>query len=88
MLSKEVKANLVKQFGENEKDTGNVRVQVAILTKEINDITEHLKINIHDYASKRALFVKVGKRTGLLNYLDRQDHQAYLDLIKKLGIRK
>ncbi len=88
MLTKEEKAKLVKEFGANEKDTGNVKVQIAILTKEINDLTEHLKANKHDFASKRALFVKVGQRSGFLSYLDKKDHTAYLELIKKLGIRK
>jgi len=88
MLSKEEKASLVKEFGKDEKDTGNVKVQIAILTKEINELTEHLKANKHDYSSKRALFVKVGQRTSFLNYLSNKDHDEYVALIKKLGIRK
>ncbi len=88
MLSKERKAELTKKFGANEKDTGNVKVQVAILTDEINLLTEHLKVNKHDYSSKRALFVKVGQRSGLLGYLNNKNHDEYLALIKALGIRK
>ncbi len=88
MLSKEKKAEFVKEFGANDKDTGNVKVQIAILTADINNLTEHLKANKHDYSSKRALFVKVGKRSGLLSYLDGKSHEEYLALIKKLGIRK
>ncbi|MCI2069617.1 MAG: 30S ribosomal protein S15 [Bacilli bacterium] len=87
-LKKEEKAEIVKQFGKDEKDTGNTKVQIALLTKEINDLNDHLKENKHDYSSKRALFVKVGERSSLLSYLDRADHAAYLDLIKKLNIRK
>lgn len=88
MLTKEEKASIIKEFGENEKDTGNVKVQIALLTKEINDLTEHLKINKHDFSSKRALFVKVGQRSAFLSYLSNKNHEAYLELIKKLGIRK
>jgi len=87
-LEKTKVAEIVKEFGENEKDTGSTRVQVAIITERIKDLTEHLKVNTHDYCSKRALFVLVGQRRGLLSYLDSKDHAAYLELIKKLGIRK
>jgi small subunit ribosomal protein S15 len=87
-LLKDEKAEIVKAYGKDEKDTGSSAVQVALLTKRINDLTEHLKVNKHDYSSKRALFVLVGKRSGLLHYIDSQDHDAYLELIKKLGIRK
>ena len=87
-LTKERKAELVKEFGKSEKDTGATEVQIAILTEEIRDLTEHLKIHIHDYHSKRGLMMKVGKRRSLLDYLKENDVNAYRTLIEKLNIRK
>ena len=87
-VTKERKAELVKMFGANEKDSGNTKVQIAILTDEINDLTEHLKFHIHDYHSKRGLLMKVGKRRSLLDYLKANDVIAYRELIEKLNIRK
>lgn len=87
-ITKERKAELVKTFGENEKDTGNTKVQIAILTDEINELTEHLKVHTHDFHSKRGLLMKVGKRRSLLDYLKDNDVVAYRELIKKLNIRK
>ena len=87
-VTKERKAELVKMFGTNEKDSGNTKVQIAILTDEINDLTEHLKVHIHDYHSKRGLLMKVGKRRSLLDYLKANDVIAYRELIEKLNIRK
>ena len=87
-LSKELKQELVAKYGANEKDTGSVKVQIALLTKEIEALTIHLKNNKHDGSSRRGLFVLVGKRRGLLDYLARNDYEAYVALIKELGIRK
>ncbi len=87
-LSKELKQELVAKYGDNEKDTGNVKVQIAILTSEINALTLHLKSNKHDGSSRRGLFSKVGQRRGLLDYLANKDYEAYSKLIKDLGIRK
>lgn len=87
-ITKEEKARIVKEFAKNDKDTGCTEVQVAILTREIEELTEHLKVNIHDYHSKRGLFIKVGKRRGLLDYLKREDVNRYRSIIKKLNIRK
>ena len=87
-VTKERKAELVKEFGNSEKDTGATEVQIAILTEEIRDLTEHLKIHIHDYHSKRGLMMKVGKRRSLLDYLKENDVNAYRTLIEKLKIRK
>jgi small subunit ribosomal protein S15 len=87
-LEKSKITEIVKEFGENEKDTGSTQVQVALITKRIQELSEHLKANTHDYCSKRALFILVGQRRGLLSYLDRNEHAAYLELINKLGIRK
>jgi small subunit ribosomal protein S15 len=87
MLSKEEKAEIVKKYGKDEKDTGSARVQIAILTKRISDLTEHLKENKHDYCTKRAMFVLNGKRSGLISFYDRQDHEACVALLKELGVR-
>lgn len=87
-LSKEEKAKIVKEFGKNDKDTGSVEVQIAILTKEINDLTAHLKEHIHDYHSKRGLLMKVGQRRSKLNYLMKNDVTKYREVINKLGLRK
>ena len=87
-LTKEKKAELVKKFGKNEKDSGATEVQIAILTEEINELTEHLKVHIHDYHSKRGLLKKVGKRRSLLDYLKEKDIVKYRELINELNIRK
>ncbi len=87
-ISKERKAELVKKFGKTEQDTGSCKVQIAILTDEINDLTEHLKVHKHDFHSKRGLLMKVGKRRSLLDYLKRTDVVSYRELIKELNIRK
>jgi small subunit ribosomal protein S15 len=87
-ISKERKAELVKQFGKNEKDTGATEVQIAILTEEINNLTEHLKNHIHDFHSKRGLQMMVGKRRSLLDYLKKTDIVSYRNTIEALGLRK
>jgi len=87
-LSKERKAEIVKKFGKNEKDTGSVQVQVALLTEQIKALTTHLKNNKGDAASKRGLAILVGQRRSLLDYLIRTDRDAYTKLIFELGLRK
>jgi small subunit ribosomal protein S15 len=87
-VTKERKAELVKEFGKEAKNSGATEVQIAILTEEINELTEHLKIHIHDFHSKRGLLMKVGKRRSLLDYLKKNDIQSYREVIAKLGIRK
>ena len=87
-LSKERKAELVKKFGKNEKDTGSIQVQVALLTEQINALTAHLKKNHKDATSKRGLMILVGQRRSLLDYLIRTDREAYHKLIVELGLRK
>ena len=87
-VTKEQKQARIKEFGVNEHDSGNTKVQIAILTDEINDLTEHLKVHTHDYHSKRGLLIKVGKRRSLLDYLKDNDVVGYRELIKKLNIRK
>ena len=87
-VSKEQKAARVKEFAKDAKNTGDTSVQIAILTDEINNLTEHLKVNKHDYHSKRGLFLKIGKRRSLLNYLKNKDVTRYREVVKKLGLRK
>lgn len=87
-LAKTRKEELVKEFGRGNNDTGSVEVQVAILTEEIKELTEHLKEHKHDFHSKRGLLQKVGKRKSLLEYLKRTDVVRYRKLIEKLGLRK
>lgn len=87
-LTKEEKAKLIKDFGKSKNDVGSTEIQIAILTKEINELTEHLKVHIHDFHSKRGLFMKVGRRKKLLNYLKDKDVVSYRELIKKLNLRK
>lgn len=87
-LTKEVKEKLVKEYARGEKDTGSAEVQIAILTKEIAALTEHLKEHTHDYHSRRGLYKKVGQRKSLLNYLYKTDVSRYRELIKSLGLRK
>ena len=87
-LSKDEKAKIIKDFAKSKNDTGSAEVQIAILTKEINDLTEHLKVHIHDFHSRRGLLKKVGQRKNLLKYLAKKDVQSYREVIKKLGLRK
>ena len=87
-ISKERKAARIQELGKDAKDSGNTKVQIAILTDEINELTEHLKEHKHDYHSKRGLLMKVGKRRSLLDYLKENDVVGYRELIKKLNIRK
>lgn len=87
-LTKSKKEELIKEYGRGKNDTGSVEVQVAILTEEIVELTEHLKEHIHDFHSKRGLLQKVGKRRSLLDYLKRTDVVRYRELINKLGLRK
>ena len=88
MLKKEVKQKIIESYATHEGDTGSPEVQVAVLTEEINALTEHLKVNIHDYHSKKGLLMKVGKRRNLLAYLKNTDINRYRELIKRLGLRK
>ena len=87
-LTKETQQEIIKNFAKSEKDTGSAEVQIAILTKEINDLTEHLKVHIHDYHSRRGLLKKVGQRRSMLQYLAKKDVTRYREVIQKLGLRK
>ena len=88
MLTKERKAEIIKEYATCEGDTGSPEVQVAILTYRINDLNEHLKIHQHDNHSRRGLLMMVGQRRNLLAYLKNKDLEAYRALIEKLGLRK
>ena len=79
---------IVTQFGANENDTGNTRVQIALLTQRINDLTQHLRSNKKDHHSRRGLLMLVGRRRRLLNYLQKKDLEGYRALIKELGLRR
>ena len=87
-LNKEKKAQIIKEFARDGKDTGSPEVQIAILTSEIDALTEHLKNNKQDKASKRGLLIKVGKRRSLLNYLLKNDVKKYREVVSSLGLRK
>ena len=87
-LTKEAKTKIIKKYARDEKDTGSPEVQIAILTEEINALTEHLQKNKQDKHSKRGLLIKVGKRRSLLNYLVKNDVKKYREVVKNLGLRK
>jgi len=82
------KKAIFEKYGKNDKDTGSPQVQVALLTERINHLTEHLKIHKKDHHSRRGLFMMVGQRKGLLNYIRKNDIEGYRTLIAELGIRK
>ncbi len=86
-LSKEQKLELAEKFGANAKDTGSAEVQIAMLTKKISELTEHMKSNKKDFATKRGLLMMVGKRKRLLSFLKDRNLEGYRSLIKELGIR-
>lgn len=88
MITTEKKTAAIKSAQVHDKDTGGASAQVAILTERIKELTEHLKVNKHDFMARRGLLQMVGKRRRLLRYIAQHDSQAYLDLIKKLGIRR
>ena len=87
-LTKDEKTKLIEKFQLDKNDTGSIEVQVALLTKRINDLNEHLKVHKHDFHSNRGLLKMVGQRKSLLNYLAKNDVQRYRALVSKLGLRK
>ena len=87
-LEKTVKTQLIEEFHRHESDTGSPEVQIAILSKRIGQLTEHLRINKHDESSRRGLLKLVGHRRRLLAYVRRADYQRYLALTERLNIRK
>lgn len=87
-MTKERKNEILATYARTEKDTGSAEVQIALLTERINELTEHLKVHIHDEHSRRGLLIMVGKRKRLLKYLESKDVERYRDIISKLNLRK
>ena len=87
-LTKDEKTKLIEKYQLDKNDTGSIEVQVALLTKRINDLNEHLKVHKHDFHSNRGILKMVGQRKSLLNYLAKNDVQRYRALVSKLGLRK
>ena len=86
-LKNSQKQEIIAKFGKDSKDSGATEVQIAMLTQKISELTEHLKSNKNDFATKRGLLMMVGKRKGLLSYLKSKNLEGYRNLIKELGIR-
>ncbi len=87
MLTKEEKLQVISEYGKNESDTGSPAVQIALLSKRIAELTEHLKSHNNDNASRRGMYKLIGQRRGLLRYVKEQDINEYRDLLKRLSIR-
>jgi small subunit ribosomal protein S15 len=87
-MTKEEKLELVKKYGTGENDTGRSEVQIALLTKRINELTDHFNKHMKDHHSRRGLMMMVGKRRRLLDYLMKKDIERYRSIIKELNIRK
>ncbi len=88
MLTKQEKDQVIDDFEIHEGDTGSPEVQIALLTKRINDLTEHLKIHRKDHSSRRGLLKMVGTRSALLKYVRNEDVKRYRGIISRLGLRK
>jgi small subunit ribosomal protein S15 len=88
MLKKQKKARIIKSYQTHEGDTGSSEVQIAILTSEINELADHLKIHHKDHSSRRGLLKKVGERRRLLRYLKKEDAKSYEELVKKLKLKQ
>jgi small subunit ribosomal protein S15 len=87
-LTKERKNEIIAEFRTHESDTGSPEVQIAVLTEEINNLNEHLRVHKKDHHSRRGLFKMVGRRRNLLKYLRENDVPRYRDIITKLGLRR
>ncbi len=87
-LAVEKKKEIIEKSRVHGKDTGSPEVQVSMLTERINELTEHLRSHKKDFQSRRGLLMMVGKRRRLLQYLNRQDHDRYRNVIEKLGLRR
>lgn len=87
MLEKKIKEKIIKKYQTHPNDTGSSQVQIAILTAEIEELTEHLKRHKHDFSSRRGLLRKVAERRRLLKYLQKEDEQAFIELAKKLKLK-
>jgi len=88
VMSSDVKKQIVGEYKLHEKDTGSPEVQIALLTRRITELTEHLQTHKKDHASRRGLLKMVGKRNSLLKYLTREDRARYQQVIGRLGLRK
>ena len=88
MLVKQEKQKIIKDFERHEGDTGSPEIQIALLTKRINELTEHLKAHQKDHASRRGLLKMVGTRSALLKYVNNKDVKRYREIISRLGLRK
>jgi small subunit ribosomal protein S15 len=88
MLTKQEKTDIISDFERHGGDTGSPEVQIALLTRRINELTEHLKIHRKDHASRRGLLKMVGTRSALLKYIGKKDIKSYRDIISRLGLRK
>jgi small subunit ribosomal protein S15 len=87
-LTKEAKQEIIDRFGASSQDTGSAKVQIALLSKRIEELTEHLRTHKKDHHSRRGLLRLVGQRRRLLNYLQRNDLEGYRGLIRELGLRR
>lgn len=87
MLDKKAKERIIKKFRTHETDTGSPQVQIAILTEEIKELTEHLKQHKHDFSSRRGLLKKVGERRKMLKYLQKENAEQFKDLAEKLKLK-
>ena len=87
-LTQEDKREVVERFGKDANDTGATEVQIALLTRRINELTEHLREHKHDHHSRRGLLMLVGRRRRFLNYLQKKDLERYRSLIRELGLRR
>lgn len=87
-MDKAMKEAIINEYARHEGDTGSPEVQIAVLTKRINDLTEHLRQNKKDHHSRRGLLKMVGHRRNLLNYLQKKDIERYRAIVSKLGLRK
>jgi small subunit ribosomal protein S15 len=87
-LTKEAKLDIIGKHRQHDSDTGSPQVQIALLTRRINELTEHLRSHAKDHYSRRGLLKLVGRRRRLLNYLQREDLEAYRALIQELGLRR
>lgn len=88
MLTTDKKGEIIRDFEIHKGDTGSPEVQIAVLTKKINELTEHLKVHKKDHSSRRGLLKMVGNRSALLKYINKKDQKRYREIISRLGLRK
>lgn len=88
MISQEDKMKIIEQFSRHDNDTGSPEVQIALLSRRIQELTDHLRVHKNDHHSRRGLYKMIGQRRGLLNYLMKKDIERYRALIEELGLRR